>query len=1061
MWLTRFALRRPVTVSMIFVCAVVTGLASIRLLPLELFPEVQFPGVFVEVNYPGSTPEEMERRITQPLEEALASIGGITQMQSTSGENRSSVFLLFDWATNTKLKSVEAREKVDNIRDQLPDDLQRILVFTGSTSDEPVMQLRISSSTDLADAWQLLNRQLRQRLERIPGVSRVDIYGVSPKSYQVRLRPESLAAYNIDSNALLAILQATNTLSAAGEIKDGETNLRVTVNEQFANEGTISDFLVNDRGITLGDIADVKLGNEELDGGRHLNREFAVGINIAKEAGANLVSTANAIKDELARIEDLADFKDIDIFIIINSGDEVTRSLRDISTAGSIGFVLSFLVLLAFLRDIRLTLIVSLAVPFSLAITLAAIYLAGYSLNLLSIMGLMLGIGMLVDNAVVISESIFSHRGKSGTSPQQASIRGVREVGIPVIAGTLTTAIVFLPNIIGERVSLTIFLSHVAISIVVALAASLFIATTIIPLLLSRVPIKLKRYAEDSERPGGKQAQTHYRHGAYSRFLRWLLERPLLAGLLAIGLVAVVAIPMQFVKMDLLGSNQNNELSISYNVRGNHELERIESMVTQMEDFLFAHKEELDLDDVYSYFERGFASSQLLLKPEEERRKSLEEIRQFIEDRMPRFAIARPGFERIQGGENGFVVELQGEDSATLWQLYEQIGPLLENIDGVVQVEPLVPIGQQEVLISLDPQRIQQLGLTPESVARTIGTALRKRQLRTLRNELGEIDISVSLFEGGGRANMDDLASLPIALPVEVLAAVSDAGPLAAPNFASANRQARLDSMASFAVQPSLPQVRRTNRQTAIGLRLEYRKDATSQEIRKAVQELIGQVNLPSGYGWQFGQQMMEAQQEVNVMMVNMLLAIMMIFIVMAALFESLLLPFAALSSIVYGIVGVYWFYFMTGTSMTIMGLIGILVLMGVVVNNAIVLIDRINNYRRQGLEQIEAILCAANDRIRPIMMTVLTTILGLLPLSMGDSTVGAGGPPYFPMARAVIGGLAYSTIATLVCLPVIYLFLDRTRYFYARLWRASGHPGTRFDFRSLRVVRVPKSKDQ
>lgn len=1028
MWLTRLALRRPVTVSMIFVCAVVTGLASLRLVPLELFPEVQFPGVFVQVNYPGSTPEEVERAITRPLEEALATIDGITQMQSTSNRNQASVFLLFDWATNTKLKGVEAREKVDNIRDQLPADVQRVFVFTGSTADEPVMQLRISSSTDLADSWQVLNRQLKQRLERIPGVSRVDIYGVAPKSYQVRLRPESLAAYNIDSAALLGRLQATNTLTAAGEIKDGKSNLRITINEQFGSEAHIADFVVNNRGIKLGDIADINLANEELTGGRHLNREFAVGINIAKEAGANLVDTAEAVKDELAKIEDLADFRDIDVFVITNSGDAVTGSLRDIASAGSIGFLLSFLVLFAFLRDIRLTLIVSLAVPFSLTITLAVIYLTGYSLNLLSMMGLMLGVGMLVDNAVVISESIFSHRNKPNTNPSQASIRGVKDVGIPVIAGTLTTAIVFLPNIIGERVSLTIFLSHVAISIVVALAASLFIATTIIPLLLSRVPIKLKSYTQPADPGSGS-----YQYGAYSRFLRWLLQRPLIAGTVTVALGAVIAIPMQFVEMDLLGSNQNNELSIIYNVTGNHELERIEAMVTRMEDFLFEHEEELDLDDVYSYFDLGFASSQLLLKPEEERTKTLEEIREYIEAKMPKFAIARPGFERIRGGENGFVVRLQGEDSATLWQIHDEVLPLLESIDSVVQVRPLVTIGQEEVVVTLNAQRIQQLGLTPDAVAQTVGTALRKRQLRTFRNEFGEIDISVSLFEGNNRATLEQLAALPIAL--------------------SDNRQARLDSMAEFTVQRSLPQVQRNDRQTGIGLRLEYRSEASSQEVRAAVNKVIAQIALPPGYSWQFGQQLQQAQQEVNVMMINMLLAIMMIFIVMAALFESMLFPFAALSSIFYGIVGVFWFYFITGTSMTIMGLIGVLVLMGVVVNNAIVLIDRINNYRKQGFDQIEAILRAANDRIRPIMMTVGTTILGLAPLSMGDTTIGAGGPPYFPMARAVIGGLAYSTLATLICLPVIYLFLDRMRNFYGRLWQVSGRKGTRFDFRALRVV--------
>jgi len=1042
MWFTRLALKRPVTIAMVFVCALVTGMASVRLIPLEMFPAIQFPGIFVQVYYPGSTPEEVEQQITRPLEETLATIGGITRMQSTSTENQSSVFLLFDWAANTKLKGVEAREKVDNIRNQLPDDVQRIFVFTGNTSDEPVMQLRIASTTDLADSWQVLNRQLKQRLERITGVSKVNIYGVAPKTYQIRLLAERLAAYNIDTNKLLGDLQSANALIAAGELKGSENNIRVTINDKFRDQQAMADFLVNAQGIKLGDIANISLANEPLTNGRHLNREFAVGVSISKEAGANLVATADAIQVELEKIRELPDFENIQVLIVDNSGDEVTTSLRDIAFSGSLGFFLSFLVLLFFLRDVRLTLIVSLAVPFSLTITLAVIYLTGYSLNLLSMMGLMLGVGMLVDNAVVVSESIFTRRSQSNISAYDAAILGVKDVGLPVIAGTLTTAIVFLPNIIGAKVSLTIFLSHVAISIVVALAASLFIATTIIPLLLSRIPISEK---EKQSRHTGKTTnnqeivKTQYsklqknQHGRYTRLLAWLLNRPLMGGIVAISLALVIVIPMQFVELDLLNSDQNNELNISYNVIGTHDVERVENMVTRVEDILYKYKEELDLEDVYSYYEEGFANSLLLLKPKEERSQSLEEIRTFVEEKLPKFSIAKPGFERIGSGENGFVVMLQGEDSATLWDLYTEISPRLENINGVVQVRPLIALGGREAVISLNSQRIHQLGLTPESVAQTIGTALRKRQLRTFRGDYDEIDISLSLFEGDKKATLAQLQALPISI--------------------NGNQQARLDSMASFSVRNSIPEVRRNNRQTSIALRLEYRDgEATSQEIRLSVKSIMEEINFPAGYRWQFGQQLQQAQQEVNVMAINMLLAILMIFVVMAALFESLLFPLAAISSIFYGVVGVYWFYFITGTTMTVMGMIGILVLMGVVVNNAIVLIDRINVYRNQGVEQIEAILQATNDRIRPILMTVLTTILGLLPLSMGDTSIGASGPPYYPMARAVIGGLAYSTLATLICLPIIYLFLDKTRQFYSRLWRNSAKKGTRFRFKELRV---------
>ncbi len=593
MWLTKLALARPVTISMIFVCAVVLGLVSSRLIPLEFFPQVQFPGVFVQVNYPGSSPDEVEKNITKPIEEALATMGGIERMQSSSTENQSSIFMLFDWDLNAKLKGVEAREKIDNIRSQLPDDVRRVFIFTGSTNDQPVVEARLSATTDLADSWQVLNRQLKQRLERIAGVSKVEIHGVAPKTYQIQLNALRLAGYHIDSRNLLTKLQQANVLVDAGEIKNARQSIRVTINEQFKTIDDIANFTINNRGLKLFDVADIKFEKDEITVGRHLDQKYAVGIRITREAGANLVETSRNIVKELKKIETLPDFDGILLFVMENQGAGVVQSLKDMAWSGVIGFILSTMVLFLFLRDLRLTLIVSLAVPFSLTITLAVMYLSNVTLNILSMMGLMLAIGMLVDNAVVISESIFGYREKMPDDPVKAAINGVRDVALPVVAGTLTTAIVFLPNIIGKKINITVFLSHVAITIIISLLASLFIATTIIPLLLSKMKSNAKPILE---------LEPEKKHGHYSKVLSWLMVHPKSSTFITLGFAFSIAFPMQFVKQDQGGQNDKSRLFLGYNIDGEYQLERTEKSVARIEKFLYAHKEELDLENVYSYF---------------------------------------------------------------------------------------------------------------------------------------------------------------------------------------------------------------------------------------------------------------------------------------------------------------------------------------------------------------------------------------------------------------------------------------------------------------------------
>ncbi len=446
---TEFALERPVTTVVVFVALALVGLLASRLLPLEKFPDIEFPGIFIQIPYQGSTPEEVERLITRPVEEALATLSGVEQMQSTSREDQAEIFLQFGWDQPMGAKGIEARAKVDAIRNDLPEDVRRILVFTGSLGDQPILQLRISSERDLSDSYDLLDRLLKRRLERIEGVSRVELQGVDRREVRILLKPELLAAYGVDITELRDLLIESNFAVSAGQLTAAGQRLNVRPTGEFRSVDEIRNLMVNGEGLRLGDIADVELRTPERDYGRHLDGDYAIGVAVNKTTGSNLVEVSDKVIAEIEEIGKLPQMSGINIFPLDNQGDSVRESLRDLMSAGVVGGILAIIVLFLFLRQVSTTLIVTASVPFSLLITLGALYFAGLSLNILSMMGLMLAVGMLVDNAVVITESIFRHRAMDPDNPRKATIDGVREVGLAVIAGTATTIIVFAVDDLG------------------------------------------------------------------------------------------------------------------------------------------------------------------------------------------------------------------------------------------------------------------------------------------------------------------------------------------------------------------------------------------------------------------------------------------------------------------------------------------------------------------------------------------------------------------------------------------------------------------------------------
>jgi len=997
---TEIALRRPVTTVVVFVALAMVGLIASRLLPLEQFPDIEFPGIFIQVPYPGSTPEEIERLITRPVEEALATLSGVEQMFSNSREGQAEIFLQFDWDQSMGAKGIEARAKVDSIRHLLPDDVRRVFVFTGSLGDQPVLNLRISSDRDLSNSYETLDRLLKRRLERIDGVSRVELQGVEPREIRILMKPDLLAAYGVDISSVRDNLVRSNFAVSAGKVTAGDQRLSVRPKGEFSSIDDIRNIVINAQGLLLSDIADVELQSRERNYGRHLDGVYAIGIAINKTTGSNLVDVTDRVISEVEEIAKLPQMRGINMFTLDNQGDSVRDSLRDLLNAGLLGGMLAIVVLYLFLRQVTTTLIVTASVPFSLLITLGALYFAGLSLNILSMMGLMLAVGMLVDNAVVVTESVLRARAAEPDKPFEATIKGVREVGLAVIAGTATTIIVFAPIMFGTKADITVFLTHVAITIMVALIASLFIAQTLVPMFVARIPLPPEPKA------GALMTRLTKR---YTAALRWILAHRAwtAVAIVLVCIVGVLPMVLGIVKFDMFPQDVGRRLFMPYHVEGQHPLNRVEDAVDQIEGYLFARKEEFNIRSVYSYFDQGRAESTLLLTEEDEATLSTKEIIELIEKDMPTIAIGKPNFQFDQqgGGDDGFSLQISGDSTERLNELAVGVARALSTVDGLKDVRSDAEQGDREVRVTIDRDRAAAVGLSTATIAQSVATAMRGENLREFRDDVGEIEVRLA-FREDDKQSVEQLADLPLYTPD--------------------GRRITLGAVASLHIANTPDTIRRTDRQTAVVLSANLEEDQGLDDVRPGVERMMDNIDLPPGYSWKFGRGFDRQDETQQMMQTNILLGIACIFLVMAALFESIALPFSIiLGSIVFSIFGVFLFFAATGTTFSFMAMIGIMILIGVVVNNGIVLVDHINNLRIGGMPRNEAIVTAGRDRLRPILMTVATTIVGLAPLAVGSTQVGGDGPPYFPMARAIIGGLAFSTVVSLLVVPALYVYFD------------------------------------
>jgi len=997
---TRLALERPVTTVMVALALLAIGVISAKLLRLEAMPDITFPGMQVTIPYPGSTPEEIERQIVRPVEEALATLSGIEEIRASAQSDQAQFNIQFNWDRDADAAAFEVRTKLDSIRPQLPAGADRLLIQAFNASDQAAVVIRIASEHDLTDQYEMLEKYLQRPIERLEGVARVELQGVQPREVRVLVDPTRLAAYGVDVQQLRNLLVASNFSVSAGEITENGSRFTVRPIGEF---NTLDDVrsLVVVPGVRVADLAQVSLEAPILTVGRHMDGEKAVGIDVYKSTQANVVDVADRVMAAVDEARKVPQLQGIKILVVGNQADSIRQSLRELRNAGVVGAVLSFFMLLFFLRHFPTTVIVSLAVPASLLVTLAAMYFLGFTLNILTMMGMLLAIGMLVDNSVVITESIFRHRQLMPGRPVAATLAGVQEVGVATLAGTFSTIIVFLPLVFGEKNQMSIFLVHVAVPIVVAMLASLVVAQTLIPMLAARMP-------PPPEVAAGSwfgRLQTRY-----ARALEWALAHGRWMGLITV-LILVSPVPLfalKLAKVDPFPQEASRTIGLAYHLQGSYPMERVEQAVNRIEAYIAANKERFDVDKYYSFYMNDEAYTRLYLKPKEEAKVPAAEVMRRVTENMPEIIIGKPSFQfdDAAAGSTSFSVQLSGESTERLAQISLDVAHRLSSVPGLEAVRSEAGTGEQEVQVVVNRDRAAQLGLTTQQIALTVAGAMRGDKLPELRTTERELTMRLA-FRESDRQSVEDLARVPVML--------------------ADGTRTDLGAVADFVVRPSDREIKRVNRLTTVVINANMAKGTTMDDARKRVEPLLNAYPLPPGYSWKFGRGLDENDKAVQTMVQNILLAVVLIFLVMASLFESALYPLSIITSILFAIVGSIWFLTLTGTTITMMAMIGFMVLIGVVVNIGIVLIAHVIDLRGAGMSRHDAILQAGRDRLRPIMMTTLTTLLGMLPLAIGDAQIGGGGegPAYYPLARAVMGGLGFSAVVSLLIVPMFYVWFD------------------------------------
>jgi HAE1 family hydrophobic/amphiphilic exporter-1 len=1004
------SVRRPVTTLMILLSVMVVGGIAMARLPLAFLPNVDIPFIGITIPYPNSNPTQIEKQITKPVEELLATIRGVRRLSSTSTADSAEFQLEFKWGNDLDIVRMQVSEKINQVKPSLPAGIGEVLIFSFNTSDIPVVQGRIAAEgVDLSKNYELLESRVVNRIRRVPGVARVDLNGVAPREIYIDLALDKVKEHGVDVGGLLRRLQGASSNVVLGQVTHGGLRYTARALGAFDSLGAMEELTINDQGLRLKDIAEIRYEEPPIAFGRHLDGGQAVALNVFKESTANTVDVVRAVMRVITRdIDKDPLLRGLKLWVWDDQAEQITSGIDGLLHAGFVGGLLAVLVLYFFLRRIDSTLIVSFCIPFSVIAACGIMYFMGKNLNVLSMAGLMLGVGMLVDDAIVVLEAIDRRRRTEGDAKAAAQI-GAREVAMAVTCSTLTTVIVFLPLIVGASTQLTTWLQEVGMSISIALVCSLFSSVTLIPLMAA---VFLKR------RPPAAPKSLVWLEERYARVLGWTLRHRAWTFLIVVlGLVVgFVPFMLGLVQTAQFAGTSNKRLRMNYEFADFSYKSDSERAVTAVEAYLGTIKDRYAIGAVYSFFGENEAATVITLRDEHLGDQEVRDLRKAIRAGLPQQPGVRVFFaeEADEGGNSTyFAVKFFGQDTGILTKLAEEAARRLATVPGVEDITSSLNKGRNEIQVVIDRDKARRQGLTADDVSQIFQFTLGGMRLRRFNAGNREVETWLEL-RPDDRRNLEDLKAIQVG---------------------TAGQPVLLGDIASFQVVRRAQEIARENRKVRVAVNASYEGkewDAT----RKQIEGLMNAFDLPPGYAWSWDDRILEQGEENAQMGINFLLALLLVYIAMASLFESVTQPFAILFSIPFALPGTAWLLAATRTPFNVMAQIGLLMLIGIVVKNGIVLLDHMNQLRRAGLGHDEAILQAGRDRLRAVLMTALTAIVGLIPLALGRSAVGDA--YYYPLARTVIGGLASSTVLTLIVLPYINLGVEGAAAWLRRLWATS-----------------------
>jgi HAE1 family hydrophobic/amphiphilic exporter-1 len=1011
---TDIPLDRPVTTVMLLVSLMVLGTVAAFRLPLDYMPLIAEPEVDVEVPFPGSHPLETLREVVEPLEAEIATIPDVRSIEGRAESGSARIEVRFDWGAEVDIKKMEVREAVERARDLLPDGIGHIRIegdLGGPAGDGSILQGRISAERDMSESWDLLETRIQQPLERIRGVAQVALSGVEQPQVRIDLDLDALRRHGVSAAEVLRTINATSRDIDAGAIRNDVVRYDVRTLGRFRTADEIASLRIGDGTTRIGDVAIVEIREPILDYGRHLDRSFAIGIDVYKEPTANTVEVVDALMARIDEIRDDPQLEGITLLVWENAGEEIRNSLANLRNAGVYGGLLAILVLHFFLRRVRTTSVVAVAIPFSLLVTCGAMYALGSSFNVLTLLGLMLGVGMLVDNAVVVVENIHRCEGL-GMPPETAARVGTRQVAMAVIASTATTVCVWSWLFISPPSEMVIMLGSVALTICLAVGCSLLVSLTFIPL-------ASVRFAPREPAPPGFLITKVV--PAYRRVLDWTLDHRLITLVALLSLAASAVYPIM--KIEKTGEPQTlvRNVPIFYRAHDTVTKEIMESWVDTVEGWLFEHEEQLGFEHVYSWFsDRGWGMTSVYVPTGEANPENLQRLRSLIRDGLPVIAGVklevgdRNNWRRHGGGQDRRIVSVSvhGEDPEYLEELAGEVEERMRDLDHVEEIWGPGLQGQQELRVLVDPDAARMLDVSPQQIADTVSFAFRGRRLNRFQGPDGEIEMYMGLPENT-QPGLDAMADLAITREDGTTV------PLA--------------SVAELRIARTPERIWREDRKTTSSVVVQFDKEAvTTEEARAMVTERLQGFEVPAGYSWGFGRWGRDRDSALGTMLKGVILSLLVVILLMAALFESLTQPFAILVTLLLAFFGAFWSLWLFDYTLDVVGFTGIIILIGIVVNNGIVMVDHVNALRRAGRPRRDALLEGCGDRLRPVAMTAITTIIGLVPLALSGATVA--GAYIDSIAVAVIGGLTTSTVFTLLALPVWYTTLEDTLAFIVDL---------------------------